>query len=118
MSPPADVDAHPKGASPFGVMDMVGNIWHWTDEFQDEHTRAAIVRGGGHYRPIASKWYFPTTISLEQHGKYLLMAPSKDRSARLDFAASSISEIATPRSSRVSADNAIYIGQCAEAPKC
>ena len=85
MSPPADVDAHPKGASPFGVMDMVGNIWHWTDEFQDEHTRAAIVRGGGHYRPIASKWYFPTTVSLEQHGKYLLMAPSKDRSGAIGF---------------------------------
>ena len=85
MSPPANVNAHPKGASPFGVMDMVGNIWHWTDEFQDEHTRAAIVRGGGHYRPIASKWYFPTTISLEQHGKYLLMAPSRDRSGAIGF---------------------------------
>jgi iron(II)-dependent oxidoreductase len=85
MSPPADVDAHPKGASPFGVMDMVGNIWHWTDEFQDEHTRAAIVRGGGHYRPIASQWYFPTTTSLLQHGKYLLMAPAKDRSGAIGF---------------------------------
>lgn len=85
MSPPADVDAHPKGASPFGVIDMVGNIWHWTDEFQDEHTRAAIVRGGGHYRPIASKWYFPATTSLNQHGKYLLMAPSKDRSGAIGF---------------------------------
>ena len=85
MPPPDDVDAHPKGASPFGVMDMTGNIWQWTDEFQDEHTRAAIVRGGGHYRPIASKWYFPTTTSLSQHGKYLLMAPSKDRSGGIGF---------------------------------
>ena len=85
MSPPADVDAHPKGASPFGVMDMVGNIWHWTDEFQDKHTRAAVVRGGGHYRPIASGWYFPTTTSLSQHGKYLLMAPAKDRSGAIGF---------------------------------
>ncbi len=85
MPPPDDVDAHPKGASPFGVMDMTGNIWQWTDEFQDEHTRAAIVRGGGHYRPIASKWYFPTTTSLNEHGKYLLMAPSKDRSGAIGF---------------------------------
>ncbi len=85
MPPPDDVDAHPQGASPFGVMDLVGNIWQWTDEFQDEHTRAAIVRGGGHYRPIASKWYFPNTTSLNQHGKYLLMVPFKDRSARLGF---------------------------------
>ena len=86
MSPPADVDAHPKGASPFGVMDMVGNIWHWTDEFQDEHTRAAIVRGGGHYRPIASQVVFPhDNFAAEQHGKYLLMAPSKDRSGAIGF---------------------------------
>ena len=41
--PPSDVDAHPKGASPYGVMDMVGNVWQWTDEYQDEHTRAAIL---------------------------------------------------------------------------
>jgi iron(II)-dependent oxidoreductase len=84
--PPADnVDAHPAGASPFGVMDMTGNVWQWTDEFQDEHTRAAIVRGGGHYRPNTSKWYFPTTPTLDKHGKYLLMAPSKDRSGAIGF---------------------------------
>ncbi|MBB5318117.1 SUMF1/EgtB/PvdO family nonheme iron enzyme [Tunturibacter empetritectus] len=41
--PPSDVDVHPQGASPFGVMDMVGNVWQWTDEYLDEHTRAAIV---------------------------------------------------------------------------
>jgi hypothetical protein len=35
---PSFVDAHPKGASPFGVMDVVGNVWQWTDEFVDEHT--------------------------------------------------------------------------------
>ena len=85
MPPADDVDAHPAGASPFGVMDMTGNIWQWTDEFQDEHTRAAIVRGGGHYRPNTSKWYFPTTPTLDKHGKYLLMAPSKDRSGALGF---------------------------------
>jgi gamma-glutamyl hercynylcysteine S-oxide synthase len=85
MPPPDDVNAHPQGASPFGVVDMVGNIWHWTDEYQDDHTRAAIVRGGGRYRPITSKWYFPHTSALSQHGKYLLMAPAKDRSGGIGF---------------------------------
>jgi gamma-glutamyl hercynylcysteine S-oxide synthase len=85
MLPPSDVDAHPHGASPFGVMDMVGNIWQWTDEYLDEHTRAAIVRGGSHYQPQGSIWYFPQAYKNEQHSKLLLMAPSYDRSGTLGF---------------------------------
>ncbi len=85
MPPPADVDAHPQGASPFGVMDLVGNVWQWTDEFHDEHTRAAALRGGSSYLPQTSHWYFPQAYQLDQHGKYLLMAPSKDRSAGIGF---------------------------------
>ena len=69
MLPSSDVDAHPKGASPFGVMDMVGNVWQWTDEYVDEHTRAAIVRGGSHYQPRGSIWYFPQAYRNDQHGK-------------------------------------------------
>jgi formylglycine-generating enzyme required for sulfatase activity len=82
---PSPVGAHPKGASPFGVMDLTGNIWQWTDEFQDAHTRAATLRGGGYYRPSGSRWYFPSAYKLNEHGKYLLMAPSKDRSGTLGF---------------------------------
>ena len=83
--PPDDVDAHPQGASPFGVVDLVGNMWQWTDEYRDEHTRAGILRGGSHYRPTGSDWYFPQARQLNQHGKYLLMAPSLDRSATIGF---------------------------------
>ena len=43
---PADVDAHPQGASPFGVQDLCGNVWQYTDEFEDAHTRAVVLRGG------------------------------------------------------------------------
>ena len=80
-----DVDAHPKGASPFGVMDMVGNVWQWTDEYVDDHTRAAILRGGSHYQPQGSVWYFPQAYRNDQHGKLLLMAPSYDRSGAVGF---------------------------------
>ncbi|MGO1003342.1 formylglycine-generating enzyme family protein [Lysobacter sp. CA196] len=82
---PDDVDAHPTGASPFGVLDLVGNVWQWSDEYLDEHTRAAILRGGSAYRPQTSHWYFPQAYRLDQHGKYLLMAPSKDRSGCIGF---------------------------------
>lgn len=85
LLPPDDVDAHPRGASPFGVMDLVGNVWQWTDEYADEHTRAAILRGGSAYQPQTSHWYFPQAYRLDQHGKYLLMAPCKDRSGCVGF---------------------------------
>jgi len=85
LKPPADVGAHPLGASPFGVMDLVGNVWQWTDEFVDEHTRAAILRGGCAYQPKTSHWYFPQAYQLDEHGKYLLMAPCRDRAGMLGF---------------------------------
>jgi iron(II)-dependent oxidoreductase len=85
LTTPDNVDAHPAGASPFGVMDLVGNVWQWTDEFLDEHTRAAILRGGSYYQPQGSIWYFPQAYRNDQHGKLLLMAPSYDRSGTVGF---------------------------------
>ena len=82
---PDEVDAHPAGASAFGVLDLVGNVWQWTDEYHDEHTRGAVLRGGSSYQPQTSHWYFPQAYRLDQHGKYLLMAPSKDRSGCIGF---------------------------------
>ena len=85
MTGPDPVDAHPQGASPYGVMDLVGNVWQWTDEFEDEHTRAAILRGGEYYRPQGSLWYFPQAFPNNEHSKLLLMAPGYDRSGGVGF---------------------------------
>ncbi len=85
MGAPPEVGNHPRGASPFGVLDLVGSVWQWTDEYADEHTRAAIVRGGSYYQPQGSIWYFPQAYRLDEHGKYLLMAPSLDRSGAIGF---------------------------------
>ncbi len=85
LTAPADVDANPRGASPFGVMDLIGNVWQWTDEYSDEHTRSAVLRGGSHYQPQWAMWYFPQAYRLNEHGKYLLMAPSLDRSGTVGF---------------------------------
>jgi gamma-glutamyl hercynylcysteine S-oxide synthase len=52
---------------------MVGNVWQWTNEFTDQHTTAAVVRGGSYYRPQGSAWYFPRRperLRLDHHNKY------------------------------------------------
>jgi iron(II)-dependent oxidoreductase len=85
MRGPDAVDAHPEGTSPFGVIDMVGNVWQWTEEFQDDHTRGGILRGGSYYQPQGSIWYFPQAYTLNEHGKLLMMAPSMDRSGGVGF---------------------------------
>jgi formylglycine-generating enzyme required for sulfatase activity len=85
LTSPAAVGTHPLGDSPFGIHDMVGNVWQWTDEYQDEHTRAAVLRGGSYYQPSGSVWYFPQAYRNDEHNKLLLMAPSEDRSGAIGF---------------------------------
>jgi formylglycine-generating enzyme required for sulfatase activity len=79
------VGARPGGASPFGVEDMVGSVWQYTSEFQDNHTRYVIVKGGSNYRPAGSKWYFPNQMELDTHNKYLLMGPRYERAGTVGF---------------------------------
>ena len=85
MRAPTSVMDFPQSASPFGVMDMVGNIWQWTDEYRDTHTRAAVLKGSSYFRPQTSAWYFPTAYEVNKYGKYLLLSPGKDRSGTIGF---------------------------------
>ena len=81
--------AYPGGASPYGVLDLMGLVWQWTNEFVDAHTRAAVVRGGArNWAPRGSTWYWPNNLTApvsaygvraNTHNKILLMAPSYDR---------------------------------------
>lgn len=85
LAPPAPVGSHPQGASPFGVLDLVGTVWQWTNEFEDDHTRAGVLRGGSAYQPQGSIWYFPQAYRNDRHSKLLLMAPGRDRSGMIGF---------------------------------
>jgi formylglycine-generating enzyme required for sulfatase activity len=85
LTHPEPVGQHPQAGSPFGVLDLVGNVWQWTDEYRDEHTRAAVLRGGSYYQPQGSIWYFPPTYRLDEHGKYLLLSPGRDRAGTIGF---------------------------------
>jgi formylglycine-generating enzyme required for sulfatase activity len=85
MRPATDVNAYPAGASKFGVMDMTGNVWQWTDEYNDEHTRSAVLKGGSYYHAQTSGWYFPQAQEVNKTAKYLLMSPGLDRAATIGF---------------------------------
>jgi len=66
-------------------MDLVGNVWQWTDEYVDEHTRGGILRGGDYYQPQGSIGTSRKPIATIRHGKLLLMARSYDRAGTLGF---------------------------------
>lgn len=40
------VDAHPGGASPYGVIDMAGNVWEWTATNYDKEAQWRVLKGG------------------------------------------------------------------------
>ncbi len=84
---PTPVDAFPKGQSPSGVMDMVGNVWQLTNDMYFNGTNYfMIIRGGSYYKPESSSWYIHGgPQSLDKTQIFLMVSQGFDRSATVGF---------------------------------
>jgi gamma-glutamyl hercynylcysteine S-oxide synthase len=81
------VHAYSRGASPFGVLDMVGNVWQMTGDVYDNGSYYfQMIRGGCYYFPASSWWYIqggPQPVDNPQI--LLLVSPSLNRCATVGF---------------------------------
>jgi iron(II)-dependent oxidoreductase len=84
---PTPVDAFSKGLSPYGVMDLVGNVWQMTnDMYFNGSYYFMIIRGGSYYRPDSSWWYIQGGPQpLDKTQIMLMVSPGFDRNATVGF---------------------------------
>jgi iron(II)-dependent oxidoreductase len=81
------VDQFPSGKSPFGVMDLVGNVWQLTNDVYDNGSNYfGMIRGGSYYNPKASVWYIQGGPQRVDNPQILLMVgQGLDRNATVGF---------------------------------
>jgi gamma-glutamyl hercynylcysteine S-oxide synthase len=81
------VDTYPRGKSPFGVMDLVGNVWQMVNNQYDNGTFSfMMLRGGSYYKPALSGWYVQGGPQPVDNPQILLtVSPGFDRCATVGF---------------------------------
>jgi formylglycine-generating enzyme required for sulfatase activity len=81
------VRAFPEGRSSFGLYDLCGNVWEWTEsERSDGRTRFCILKGGCFYQARGSVWYADGGPQRSEFAaKFLLMWAGLDRCGTIGF---------------------------------
>lgn len=81
------VNTFPEGKNPYGLMDLVGNVWQMTsDEYDNGAYYFSLIRGGSFYNPTSSWWYVKGgPQSLDKNQMYLLVGPGFDRATTVGF---------------------------------
>jgi formylglycine-generating enzyme required for sulfatase activity len=78
---------YPEGLSPYGVFDLVGNVWQLTNDVYDNGSYYYIImRGGSYYNPTSSWWYVkggPQPLNKTQ--MLLRVSPGFERNATVGF---------------------------------
>lgn len=84
---PTPVDAFPKGQSPCGAFDMVGNVWQMTNDMYFNGTNYfTVIRGGSYYKPESSWWYLQGGPQpLDKTQILLMVSRGFDRSPTVGF---------------------------------
>ncbi|MGQ9629420.1 MAG: formylglycine-generating enzyme family protein [bacterium] len=81
------INAFPNGASEFGVEDLVGNVWQWTESVMDNGAHILVyLRGGSYYSPPVDDWWVvggPRRVN--DHQPIGLMGPRMNRFATVGF---------------------------------
>ena len=87
LNRPTAVTRFPAGASPFGVEDLIGNVWQLTSDIYDNGAYYfTIIRGGSYFHPTQSIWYVTGGPLPPDHPEMLLlMAPGLNRNATVGF---------------------------------
>lgn len=84
---PTPVDAFPRGQSPYGLTDLVGNVWQMTnDMYFNGNNYFTVIRGGSFFNPESSNWYIQGgPQALDRTQIMLLVSPGFDRSETVGF---------------------------------
>lgn len=84
---PYRVGKYPEGQNPFGLQDLVGNVWQMTaDIYESGSYTFNILKGGSYFKPMSSWWYVQGGPQPLAHRQIMLMVSAGfDRKGTVGF---------------------------------